>query len=243
VPHRTTRDLDLLGSGDSSVAEMVTVFRDVCTVEGEEDGLDFDPSSVEGSMIREDQEYEGVRVTMLATLAKARIPIQVDIGTGDVIYPAAVEVEVPSLLGMTAPRLLAYPKETVIAEKFQAMVALGIANSRMKDFFDIWVLARDFAFDGAVVGEAIRRTFERRRTAIPETLPLALHSAFGVDAGKQLQWAAFLRKTRLTAPALGDVVSEIESFLWPVADAVRRSGAFHGTRPPGGPWAAFDGGR
>lgn len=173
---------------------------------------------------------------MLATLAKARLPLQVDIGIGDVIYPAPAEVDVPSLLGTGSPRLMAYPKETVIAEKLQAMVKLGIANSRMKDFFDVWVLARDFAFDGRILGESIRRTFERRRTPLPEGSPLALTTTFGTDAAKQLQWNAFLRKTRLVAPALSVVVAALGDFMLPVLEGIRRSGAFDAHWRPGGGW-------
>lgn len=213
VPHRATRDLDLLGIGETGVSEMERVFREVCGVEVEPDGLVFDADTVHGSIIREDREYEGLRVTLLAVLGRARLPLQVDIGIGDVIFPAPSEVEVPSLLGMRSPRLLACPRETVVAEKFQAMVTLGIANSRMKDFFDVWVLARDFAFDGRILGESIRRTFERRRTLLPAAPPFALRTAFGADAAKQLQWNAFLRKTRLSAPALATVVAEIATFL------------------------------
>jgi len=236
VPHRTTRDLDLLGSGETGVSEMERVFREVCGVEVEPDGLVFDRAAVKGSIIREDQEYDGVRVTLLALLGRARLPLQVDIGIGDVIFPAPSEVEVPSLLGTGSPRLLAYPKETVVAEKLQAMVALGIANSRMKDFFDVWVLARDFPFDGQNLGESIRRTFDRRRTPLPEVAPLALTTAFGTDAAKQLQWNAFLRKTRLAAPALASVVAEIAAFLLPVVSGVRQDGSFTGRWTPGSGW-------
>ncbi len=238
VPHRTTRDLDLLGSGDSSVAEMVRIFREVCGVAVEPDGLVFDLDSVQGAVIREDEEYEGVRVTLLAFLAKARLPLQVDIGIGDVIFPAAAEVEVPSLLGMESPRLRAYPKETVVAEKFQAMVKLGIANSRMKDFFDVWVLANEFDFDGPTLGESVRQTFERRRTPLPAAAPLALTPEFGRDPGKQIQWKAFLRKTGLKAPDLPDVLASLATFLVPVLDGVRRDGRLEGGWVAGGGWSA-----
>jgi len=166
-PHRPTRDLDLLGSGTSDVPALMSVFRDVCRVEVEPDGLRFLPETVAGQVIREDDVYEGVRVTLRAMMGKARIPLQVDVGFGDAVYPDPEPVEIPALLEFPAPRLLAYPRESVVSEKLQAMTVLGIANSRMKDFYDIWALARGFAFEGAVLAQAIRRTFERRGTAVP----------------------------------------------------------------------------
>lgn len=163
-PHRPTRDLDLLGRGDPSVDRLAAVFRAVCGAAVEDDGLLFDPATVTAGKIKEDQEYEGVRVECVARLGQARIDLQVDVGFGDAVTPGPVTVQYPGLLDLPAPELAAYPRETVVAEKFQAMVMLGIANSRMKDFFDLWVLARSFTFAGPVLAAAIRATFARRKT-------------------------------------------------------------------------------
>src|SRR5713226_1204623 len=173
-PFRATRDLDLLGKGDNAVPAVVKIFSEICGTAVENDGIEFLSNSIEGEEIRDDQEYRGVRLSFEARLERARIPIQVDIGFGDAVAPSAEMVEYPVLLDHPAPRLLAYPREVVIAEKFQSMVDLGMANSRMKDFFDLWILASVFEFDGSRLVEAIAATFERRRTPLPATPPLAL---------------------------------------------------------------------
>ena len=160
-PHRPTRDLDLLGKGNPTIAHLEQVFGEVCRVSAGEDGIQFLPDTVVGVQIREDQVYEGVRIRLVARLAGATIPLQIDIGFGDVVTPAPTEVEYPTILDFPPPRLQAYPRETVIAEKLQAMVTLGIANSRMKDFYDVWVLAQSFAFEGDLLCRAIQATFAR----------------------------------------------------------------------------------
>jgi Nucleotidyl transferase AbiEii toxin, Type IV TA system len=202
-PHRPTRDLDLLGRGDPSVDRLAAVFRAVCGATVEDDGLLFDPAAVTAGKIKEDQEYEGVRVECVVRLGQARIDLQVDVGFGDAITPGPVTVQYPALLDLPAPELAAYPRETVVAEKFQAMVMLGIANSRMKDFFDLWVLARSFAFAGPTLADAIRATFVRRKTPVPAAPPLALTAEFGTDRGKVTQWAAFLKKGSWMPAGLG----------------------------------------
>jgi predicted nucleotidyltransferase component of viral defense system len=173
-PHRPTRDLDLLGHGTIDTQRLEQIFREVISVEVEKDGLEFLTETVRGARIREDEEYEGVRVQLEARLATARIKVQIDVGFGDVMTPAPQEIEYPVLLDFPAPRLRTYPRETVVAEKFEALVKLGIANSRMKDFYDLWVMARDFEFEGALLSQAIKATFERRGTALPTDVPLAL---------------------------------------------------------------------
>lgn len=150
-----------------------------------EDGLEFDPTSVRGEEIRSPDEYDGVRIKLVGRLAGARIPLQVDIGFGDAVVPAPETIEYPSLLDLPAPRLRAYPREVVVAEKLQALVELGIANTRMKDFYDLWMLAGLFEFEGDRLARAIAATFERRRTPIPAEAPLALTSEFHADASKQ----------------------------------------------------------
>ncbi len=238
VPNRATRDLDLLGTGDSSLDRLTGVVRAVCTAPVPDDGLTFDPDTVTADRIREDQEYEGVRVTCLARLGQARIPLQIDVGFGDAVTPAPAEVRYPTLLDYPAPVLTAYPRATVIAEKFQAIVALGFANSRMKDFFDLFVLRGRFEFSGPEITRAIRATFRRRQTPIPSEPPLGVTPAFGADVTKKRQWEAFLRKGRLDAPAatLEEVCAALDQFLMPPARAAAEGKDFPLTWPAGGPW-------
>ena len=166
-PHRATWDLDLLGRGTIEVARLAKVFREVCEVAVDDDGLSFDGKGVRGERIREDLEYEGVRIHLGARLGVARIAIQVDIGFGDAVTPRPQKVTYPALLDFPAAELKAYPREPVVAEKFQAMVELGMANTRLKDFFDLWAIANTFEFDGETLAEAFARTFDRRDTALP----------------------------------------------------------------------------
>lgn len=216
---RPTRDLDLLGQGDATVSRLEQVFREVCREPVQEDGIRFQADTLRGTQTREDQIYEGVRINLVAELAEARLHLQVDIGFGDVVTPAPAEAEYPTILDYPAPRLQVYSRETVIAEKLQAMVVLGIANSRMKDFYDVWVLARRFPFQGELLCQAIKATFDRRRTVLPSSAPLALTPAFFEDRTKQEQWKAFLRRSRLEATdtSLADVVGALREFLLPPA--------------------------
>ncbi len=237
-PFRATRDLDLLGKGDNAVPAVVKIFSEICGTAVENDGIEFLSNSIEGEEIRDDQEYRGVRLSFEARLERARIPIQVDIGFGDAVAPSAEMVEYPVLLDHPAPRLLAYPREVVIAEKFQSMVDLGMANSRMKDFFDLWILASVFEFDGSRLVEAIAATFERRRTPLPATPPLALTQEFYADGAKQTQWGAFLRKGRLKIQEkdFGKVGFLLREFLMSPAIAATQGRTFAQRWSPGGPW-------
>lgn len=221
-PHRPTRDLDLLGHGDPSAERLRQLFHDVCSIPVVDDGLTYLADSVRAEQIKEDDEYEGIRLRIDARLGNARIPLQIDIGFGDVVTPGPQDVTYPTLLDFPAPLLRAYPRETVVAEKFQAMVHLGMANSRMKDFYDIWTLAKTFDFDGHALGQAIQATFERRQTALPSTAPLALTSEFSSDRAKATQWAAFLKKGKLVQrqPELSDVTRLIALFLMPPTQAM-----------------------
>jgi predicted nucleotidyltransferase component of viral defense system len=216
-PYRPTRDIDLLAKGDHSVRHVETVFRNVCDQSVEDDGLVFASDSVAGEVIKPDQEYQGVRVQLQAKLERARIPVQIDIGFGDAITPGPQEIEYPSMLGYPTPTISIYPKETVIAEKLQAMVMLGMGNSRMKDFFDLWVLAQRFEFSGELVARAIKATFERRRTPIPQAIPLPLTAEFHNDVNKQKQWKAFVTKGKLaaTTASMPDLVASLRQFLMP----------------------------
>lgn len=238
APHRPTRDLDLLGSGDDAVPTVEGVVVDVLQSQVPSDGVEFDETSIRGEVIREEQEYHGVRVRLEARLAGARIPVQVDVAFGDVVIPQPEIIEYPTLLDLPSPRIRAYSPAPVIAEKFQAIVALGIANTRMKDFYDLWVLADRLEFDGATLREAIHATFERRKTPIPTEPPVALTAEFYDDAAKQAQWDAFLQRSGLEAPALPEVAAACWSFLRPVAEAALRDVTFQKIWRPGGPWRA-----
>lgn len=238
--YRPTVDMDLLGHGDFSGERLADVFRKVCQAGVEPDGLVFDPDTVKVAPIREEQEYGGQRVRLAAFLGRARIPIQVDIGFGDVVIPRARKINYPTLLDFPAPRVRACPRETVVAEKLQAMVVLGIANSRMKDFYDLFVLARDFAFDGATLTRAIKATFKRRKTEIPAETPLALTDEFARDDAKATQWNAFIRKSGLEhgVPDFSRVLSHLRKFLLPPSKgASGQGGPIPEEWKKGGPWS------
>jgi predicted nucleotidyltransferase component of viral defense system len=242
-PHRPTRDLDLLGHGSPDPGRFEDVFRDICEQEVGDDGLKFRADMVRAERMKEDEEYQGLRLKLQAYLATARIPIQIDIGFGDAVTPGADEITYPTLLDFPAPMLKAYPRETVVAEKFQAMVMLGIANSRMKDFFDLRMLARQFEFSGPVLSTAIGATFARRKTALPEQPPLALTSEFTEDRQKLTQWLAFVRKGRLDTEemALSEIADSLRAFLMPPTLAIASAGGFDMTWSPGGPWRSMAG--
>lgn len=213
--HRPTRDIDLLGFGSNDVHDLNAVFADIVsspvTVE---DGLVFDAGVIQASEIKEDAKYQGVRVTGFALLEQARIPFQVDIGFGDAVTPRAEEVVVDAYLDLPAAHLGSYPVYTVVAEKFQAMIDLGVFNSRMKDFFDVWLIATQFEFDERVLAEAISATFDRRGTAVGDS-PLTIFSEdFKNDRQKETQWRAFLRKNSLPSDeSFSHIVSNVEAFL------------------------------
>jgi len=238
--HRPTRDLDLLGFGSKDVSEVTRRIREVCAVSAD-DGIIFDLNGIQGERIKEDAEYEGVRVRVPTSLDGARISMQIDIGFGDCVDPPPIELTIPVLLPLEAPVLRGYPPEVVIAEKFHAMVVLGIANSRMKDFFDVWTLSRNRQFDLDRLSRSVRSTFERRRTAPPETAPLALTAEFLEDRSKQTQWAAFRNRLGLeklpTLPLVGEQVAE---FLLPVLDVLQTANSVFQTWEPGGPWTGAD---
>jgi predicted nucleotidyltransferase component of viral defense system len=191
--HRPTKDLDLLGRGSSAIGEVETTIRTICEIQ-EEDGLIFDSASIEGAKIKEDDEYDGVRIKLLADLAGARIPMQIDIGFGDAVYPEPELASFPVLLPIEAPLIRAYPREAAIAEKFHAMVVLDIRNSRMKDFYDIWFMANTWIFDMASLRNAIVASFERRGSTTPTGVPFALTDDFLNDPRKTQQWSAFVNR-------------------------------------------------
>jgi predicted nucleotidyltransferase component of viral defense system len=235
--YRPTRDIDFLAYGDHSLQHLESVFRDVCNQAVEDDGLAFQSESVAGSIIKPDQEYQGVRIHLDVRLERARIPVQIDIGFGDAITPGPQQVEYPSMLGFPTPIVSTYPRETVVAEKFQAMVMLGMANSRMKDFFDLWLLSASFEFDGETLARAIRATFERRRTPFPDATPIALTADFHNDESKQKQWKAFISRAGLVAsPPLPDLIASLREFVLLPVDALRASSPFPQRWVPPGPW-------
>jgi len=209
--------------GDSAIPELVRVFQDICTLPADDNGLRLPPDEITGEQISEDQVYGGTRLKLSAYLGKTRIRLQVDIGFGDTVTPGPKEVTIPCLLDFPKPRLRAYPQETVIAEKAQAMVVLGMANSRMKDFYDLWTLARNHEYDGGSLSEAMSATFGRRQTTIPEGMPTGLSEEFGADGVKRLQWQAFARKSGLAAdrPELAAVIETMREFLLPPMRAAR----------------------
>lgn len=222
---RPTRDADLLGFGELSDDALGTIFREICAVEVEPDAATFLPDSVRAAPIREEDAYGGRRVTLQARVGAARLTVQVDIGIGDAVTPSPQWLEYPSLLeDLPRPRLRAYPRETVVAEKLHAMVLLGMRNSRMKDYFDVHALLREGRMDAAQLARAIAATFARRGTALPEDVPAALSEGFAADGTKQAQWRAFLGRNRIEAPELQEVVAEIRARLaGPLADA-RKAG-------------------
>ena len=220
-PHRPTRDLDLLAFGDSDPEVILAVFRDICAIKAD-DAVVFDISALAVDRVRDELEYGGLRIKTNATVDGAKVRVLVDIGFGDAIEPGLTEIELSVLLDQPAPRLRAYSYETVIAEKFQAMVNLGRANSRMKDFYDIWILARSHEFDGVRLARAIAATFARRKTGIPSERPDALTPAFAGDQTKQRQWTAFLEDVAITPGTLAEVVEDLATFLMPHADEARK---------------------
>ena len=195
--HRPTRDLDLLGFGDSEAEVLKTIMAEICLVDVERDGLQYDAKSVEIEEIRENQAYPGQRVKVNAKLGNAKIRIQIDVGFGDAVTPKAIIIRYPVLLDYPTPRIRAYNKETQIAEKLQSMVFLGMANSRMKDFYDVFILSKTFSFDGSTLVKAIKATFKRRGTQIPENIPLALSDEFANSTDKNNQWNAFINRNSL----------------------------------------------
>ena len=177
--------MGFLRLGEPTMERLQAVFRDLCTMEVEPDGLRFLEEAVGADRIRDQQEYCGVRVRLTADLDGARIALQVDVGFGDTVTPGVVEADFPTLLELPAPRLGTYPRETVVAEKFQAMVSLGIANTRMKDFYDVWMMATTFEFDGETLAAALVATFRRRSTTLPIDAPVALSPEFATDTAKR----------------------------------------------------------
>ena len=220
-PYRPTRDLDLLGFGDSDPDAIIGVFREICTLKADDEVV-FDIDGLAVDRIRDDAQYGGLRIKTTATVDGAKVRVLVDIGFGDAVEPGLTEIELSVLLNQPVPRLRAYPYETVVAEKFQAMVMLGRANSRMKDFYDVWMLARSYDFEGDRLARAVAATFARRKTEIPADRPDALTPAFAEDPTKQQQWTAFVKDVAVTPASLAEVIEDLAAFLMPHAEEARR---------------------
>lgn len=228
VPHRPTRDIDLLGFGLAEFPYLVATFEDLCQLDVE-DGILFEASSIRAEEIRNEANYQGIRITLLGYVDGARCPVQVDVGYGDAVTPDPETVDYPVIFTeFPAPRLKVYPRYSVVAEKLEAMISLGMANTRMKDYFDLWVLCKNSDFEGTVLQQAVSATLNRRSTAIPEGVPLALSEGFHTDRQKQAQWAGFLKKNQLEATNLGAIVDELRRFLLPVVEAIREGREFSG---------------
>lgn len=232
---RPTMDIDMLGKTSNDDASIIAQIRDIMTVVVEPDGLLFDPDSIQSERITEDADYEGIRIRFRGTLDSARVSMQIDIGFGDIVYPGPEESDLPTMLDFPSPRLLCYSRESAIAEKFEAMVKLGVLNSRMKDFYDIWLLSRQFDFDGMKLTEAIRLTFERRGTVMPIEIE-AFNEAF--TSAKQIQWSAFWKRLQQdhVPVSFRDIVSAVKIFLVPVASSISQGNHKPVNWIASGPW-------
>jgi len=235
---RPTRDADLLGFGDLSDEALARTFRELCAIGVEPDAMTYLADSIRVATIRPEDDHGGKRVTLESRLGPARLRGQVDVGVGDAVTPEPVWIDYPSLLELPRARLRVYRPETAIVEKLHAMVTLGSKNSRMRDFFDIDALDARQPFDGQALVDALRATFERRRTKVPSGLPLALTPAFPASSEKQAQWAGYVEKNRLSpAPAdLGQVVERLGRFLAPIITAAETGAAMILVWQPGGAW-------
>lgn len=234
---RPTMDIDLAGRTNNQLDHIKEIVGTVCEIAVDPDGIEFNRASIEVSRIKEDADYEGVRVQFHATLARARIPMQLDIGFGDVITPGPTEIEYPTLLDFPAPTLRAYPRETVVAEKLEALTALGLLNSRIKDYYDLALLSRMYPFEGERLAEAISATFRHRKTTI-EAEPIGLTRAYCDDPARILQWRAFVRRSRFGEGAgdLTHLVEEVRLFALPILSTVASENSFKLRWKPGGPW-------
>jgi predicted nucleotidyltransferase component of viral defense system len=240
--YRPTRDLDLLAFGNGSPEALKAVFVGLCNLVVEPDGIIFDRDSIRLSEIRENQEYGGQRVDLNAQLGTALIAVQVDVAVGDAVTPPAALSDLPVMLPFPAPRIRIYPKETVVAEKLHAMVVLGVLNSRLKDYYDVWFLSTTMPFDGETLCAAIQATFARRATPIPVVVPVGLTPAFAQEPGRGVQWTVFLKRHGLLTvdqnADLGVVVADVAAFLMPCLAALASDAGSPTNWPPGGPWSA-----
>jgi predicted nucleotidyltransferase component of viral defense system len=238
--HRPTQDLDLLGFGDLSSPNLRSIFEDVCEMSVEDDGLEFPKVGIEIEEIREAEVYQGLRVKIPGRLGNTRLNVSVDVGFGDAIVPDPEKSDYPVLLDLPHPEIKTYPRETVVAEKVDAMIVLGLRNSRMKDYYDLWTLAQRFPFDAALLAKAIDATLKRRGRELPSQLPSGLQDEFAANPTKQTQWKAFLRRTipNQVDLELSEIVPAIREFLAPVLESIVRGKTLRLHWTPGSGWSA-----
>ena len=235
---RTTLDIDFLARFDNQIDSIEKVIKDICKIKVVSDGLVFDSETVKGIRIKEDADYEGVRGKFVGFLERARIPMQMDIGFGDIVYPRPKIFDYPVILDLPKPHLKGYPLESVVSEKFEAMVKLGLLNSRMKDYFDIWLIMRQFDFNGMNLDEALKRTFQHRKTDLPQKRPLFAEEIYDDKSDRQILWTAFLKKGDIKhAPdKLSKTAKAIEKFLIQPLDAIHRGLEFKKSWKASGTW-------
>lgn len=213
MPFRPTRDIDLLGFGLAEIPHLLTVFQNLCALKVD-DGIAFDSTTVKAEEIRKEANYSGTRVTLIGLVDGAKCPVQIDIGYGDAVTPAPEAAVYPVMFeDMPKPFLRVYPRYTVVAEKLDAIISLGMANSRMKDYFDLWIILRDSQLDRSTLAKAVQATLDRRGTAKPTGTPLGLGEQFATDTQKNIQWNAFIRRNRLQAESLATTVDFLRNEL------------------------------
>lgn len=233
---RPTRDVDLLGIISNDPESMKNIFSEICRTPVEDDGIEFNSDDIDVRIITEEADYSGLRVKIIGKLGNTRLTLQIDIGFGDVVLPAAVKLNYPSILGLSSPEVKGYSAESVIAEKLQAMVKLGIINSRMKDFYDIRVMSEVFNFDGVLLSDSIKSTFRNRNTEIPDE-PVFLQSSFREDTHKQVQWKAFISRIGVDySDDFKHTIGIIETFIRPVLESIQENKQFTYKWEPHGPW-------
>ncbi len=232
---RPTMDIDMLGKSSNNEDNIIAQIRDILAIEVQADGLAFDAGSIQSERITEEAEYKGIRIRFLGSLDSARINMKIDIGFGDVVYPEPETSELPTMLDFPAPRLLGYSKESAIAEKLEAMVKLKTLNSRMKDFYDIWLLSRQFDFHGAQLAEAVRRTFQRRDTTLPKRIE-AFTPDF-IDA-KKIQWKAFRKRLQNNSvpESFKEIITAVDEFITPIVTTASSKKIFSANWTAPGPW-------
>lgn len=232
---RPTGDLDLLGSGSTTPEVMTELFADICRVDAPKDGIVFKPETLRVDSVRDSDKYQGIRIRLKGELARAVIPVQIDIGFGDQVYPPPDRRIFPGLLPeLPAANVLMYPPETVVAEKFEAIVRFGMANGRAKDYYDIWVTTYTFEFDLSSLTEAIIGTFRRRETAIPTQLPAGLTRPFAESVEERGLWTGFLRRNppNLNPPKFEELLEELQRFFRPIISGLKLPEAANGQWDP-----------
>ncbi len=239
VPERrATLDIDFLAHYDNQVNKIEEVVKKICRVNVISDGLVYDPNTIKGQKIKEDADYEGVRIKFKGFLERSRISMQIDFGFGDMIYPKSIVIDYPVILDFPKPHLKGYPQESVVAEKFESMIKLGLLNSRMKDFYDLWLMAQQFHFKGQTLVEALKKTFTHRKTVIPTKSPLFAEQIYDESSDRQMLWKAFLTKGKIknVPDKLKDVAEAIEKFLLKPIKAIDQNKNFDQEWKNSGPW-------